>query len=80
MEKFTNKINEINEMNEPDTVNFTKIQEDALNMLRDAVDKVVVDMKEKWLEAEDDLTWLEEKYYEETLKNLSEIIARKIKS
>ena len=79
MKRFTNKINEnIDEIN---SITFTKIQEDALRMLRKSTDDVVRDLKKKWFNSDiDDLTWLEEKYYEEVLKNLSEIIARKVKS
>ena len=68
-------------MSEVDSVDFTKIQEDALRMLRHATNDVVRELKEKWFDAaEEDLIWLEEKYLEETLNNLSEIIARKVKS
>ena len=78
MKKFSTKLNE---MNDPDTVDFVKIQEDALRMLKDATNGVVRELKEKWFDAaEDDLLWLEEKYMDETLKNLSEVIARKVKS
>jgi hypothetical protein len=78
MKKFTTKLNE---MNQQDEVDFTKIQEDALRMLRHATNDVVRELKEKWFDAaEEDLIWLEEKYLEETLNNLSEIIARKVKS
>jgi hypothetical protein len=78
MKKFTTKLNE---MNEADSVDFIKIQEDALRMLKDATNGVVNELKEKWFDAaEDDMLWLEEKYIDETLKNLSEVIARKVKS
>ena len=78
MRKFTTKLNE---MNDPDTVDFVKIQEDALRLLKNATNDVISELKEKWFDAaEDDSTWLEEKYMEETLKNLSEVIARKVKS
>jgi hypothetical protein len=76
MKKFT----KLNETTVPD-VSLTRIQEDALEQLKKATEGVVKELKKKWFDSEiDDLTWLEEKYFDETLKNLSEIVARKVKS
>ena len=75
------KFSQINEMEEYDEVTFTKIQKDALRLLKESSKNVVSELKKKWFDTDqDDFTWLEEKYLEKTLQDLSEILARKVKS